>query len=34
MFSALSAVFVRRGFRFLCARVAVHNLAVYSVLGG
>ena len=29
----LSRLFVQPGFRFFCARLAVHYLAVYSVLG-
>ena len=29
----LSRLFVRPGFRLFCARLAVHYLAVYSVLG-
>ena len=32
-FYTLSRLFVRPGFRFFCARLVVHYLAVYSVLG-
>ena len=32
VFYAVSRVFVRPGFRLLCARFAVHYLTVYSVL--
>jgi len=33
VFCTLSRLFVRAGFRLFCARLAVHYLAVYSVLG-
>ena len=33
MFSTLSRLFVRLGFRFRCARLAVQSFAIYSVLG-
>ena len=34
MFPApLSRLFVRPGFRFFCARLAVYYLAVYSIFG-
>ena len=32
VFCALSRLFVRPGFRFFCARLAVHYLAVYLAL--
>jgi len=33
IFCTLSRLFVRPGFRLFCARLAVHYLAVYFVLG-
>ena len=33
VFYTLSRLFVRPGFRLFCARLAVHYLAVYPVLG-
>jgi len=33
VFRAHSRLFVQPGFRLFCARLAIHYLAVYSVLG-